>query len=204
MNDFENSVFLNCPFDTDYREFLEALLFTLVDCGLIPRIASERLDSSESRITKILELIENSRFSIHDLSRIKASEPGEFSRLNMPFEIGLDFGCKRYHSDEKCRRKCSLILEPERFSVQRALSDLSGFDIKCHHNSAEILVPEVRNWLAEAGLRNLPGPLDIWKRYLEFSASLNLTLAQKGFSLEQVRTLPVPEFLDYLAHYRKK
>jgi hypothetical protein len=57
--------------------------------------------------------------------------------MNMPLEIGLDFGCKEFHPDPKYRQKKSLILEGERFSLHKALSDLSGADVKCHHNQAE-------------------------------------------------------------------
>ena len=88
--------FRNCPFDEDYDHILQAVLFCLVRFGLKPRIAMERSDAGESRINKILGLIQSSRYSIHDLCRCQARDEGEYYRLNMPFELGLDFGCRRY------------------------------------------------------------------------------------------------------------
>jgi len=66
---FDRNVFVNCPFDAEYTPILEAMLFCLIRLGLNPRIATERGDSGETRIDKILELVQSSRYSIHDLSR---------------------------------------------------------------------------------------------------------------------------------------
>lgn len=95
---FERNVFVNCPFDEAYYPLLRPLLFTIIYVDLLPRIATERLDSGEARISKIIELIEESRYAIHDLSRIQAEAAGEFYRLNMPFELGIDVGCRLFKS----------------------------------------------------------------------------------------------------------
>ena len=70
---FETDVFVNCPFDQDYLPLLRPILFTIFDLGFNPRIALESLDSGRPRMEKIISLIENSRFAIHDLSRIQAA-----------------------------------------------------------------------------------------------------------------------------------
>ena len=92
--DFSKSVFINCPFDDQFIPLLRSILFVIIYLGFTPRIALERFDSGEARINKIINLIEASKFSIHDLSRIKSSEKSEYFRLNMPFELGVDIGCK--------------------------------------------------------------------------------------------------------------
>lgn len=99
MENFDKNIFVNCPFDKDFLPLLKPLLFTIMYCGFNPRIALERLDSGEVRLVKIKELIDSSRYSIHDLSRIKSKGSGEYFRLNMPFEIGLDLGCRLYHEN---------------------------------------------------------------------------------------------------------
>lgn len=76
-NDFEANVFINCPFDKEYNDLLKPLLFTVIRIGLEPRIASERLDSGEVRLEKIVELIECSKYGIHDLSRCRAEKRGD-------------------------------------------------------------------------------------------------------------------------------
>ncbi len=195
---FEHNVFINCPFDAEYRALLKPLLFTVRYCKLTPRIASERLDSSEIRRDKIIEIIQESKFSIHDLSRIKSSKKGEYYRLNMPLEIGLDLGCKQFHYDPKFREKKSLILEGERHSIHKALSDLSGSDVKCHFNDAEKMVEAVRSWVVEVGHTNVPGPNAIWDDYNFFNADLYVHFRSRGFKDAQVNALPIPEFLEFL------
>ena len=92
---FRTSVFINCPFDEEYKLLLRPMLFTLVYAGLVPRLASEKSDSLEQRIEKILRLIKECKYSIHDLSRLKSERANQFSRLNMPFELGIEYGCRR-------------------------------------------------------------------------------------------------------------
>jgi len=51
---FSTNIFINCPFDKDYKSLLRPILFTIVYLGFNPRLASERSDSLEQRIEKIL------------------------------------------------------------------------------------------------------------------------------------------------------
>ena len=143
---FDRNVFVNCPFDTDYQPIMQAVLFCLVRLGFNPRFATERSNAAELRIEKIYELIKDSKYSIHDLSRCKASQPEELFRLNMPFELGIDFGCRRY-GGYPYSEKVVLILEEERYLYQAAISDLAGIDIKAHKGNFQNAVREVRNWL---------------------------------------------------------
>lgn len=124
-----------------------AVLFCVVRFGLKPRIATERSDAGESRISKILDLIQSSRYSIHDLCRCQARDAGEYYRLNMPFELGLDFGCRRYGAG-RLTDKVILVLEEERYRYQATISDLAGSDIEAHHGDYQLAVRKVRNWLA--------------------------------------------------------
>jgi len=150
---FTKNVFINCPLDPDYTPLLKCLLFTIKKIGLIPRLALERHDSGEIRLQKIKQLIEESKYSIHDLSKVIAEKKGEFFRLNMPFELGLDLGCRDYHPAKKYRNKKFLIIEKEKYSTQKALSDLSFADCKYHKNEPEEIVYEVRTWFVETGLK---------------------------------------------------
>jgi hypothetical protein len=109
---FDRNVFINCPFDGEYMPMLRPLLFTVIFLGFDPLIASGELNSGQPRIQKIIALITKSKYAIHDLSRIQAKRKGEYFRLNMPFEIGLDIGCQTFKSGKWKRKKC-LILEVE-------------------------------------------------------------------------------------------
>ena len=168
MSKFEKSVFINCPLDDKYYTLLRPLLFTISYLGFHPKIAIERSDSGENRITKIEGLIKESKFSIHDLSRIRSMKKNEVSRMNMPFELGIDYGCRKYSSDNG-QNKRQLILEKEPYTYKIALSDISGFDIKYHNNDPIILVRLIRDWFVETvGIKKCMGPTEIWNKYNDF------------------------------------
>ena len=198
--DFDRSVFLNCPFDDAYLPLLRPILFFIFDLGLTPRIALERLDSGRPRIEKIISLIRESKYAIHDLSRLKARKAGEYYRLNMPFELGLDVGCRLFRSDRWAEKKC-LILEAERYRYQAALSDMSNSDIAVHGNDPVEASSRVRNWLAsEAGLR-APGPSGLWGRFNDFMADNYAALRANGYSDRDVERLPIPELMACMQNW---
>ena len=78
---FDENVFINCPFDEAFYPLLRPLLFTVIYVGLNPRISLESMDSGQPRIQKIVSLIEESKYGIHDLSRIKAHKGRESRRI---------------------------------------------------------------------------------------------------------------------------
>jgi hypothetical protein len=49
---FDDNVFINCPYDVEYLPLLRPLVFTVLYAGMNPRLASERLNSGETRISK--------------------------------------------------------------------------------------------------------------------------------------------------------
>lgn len=154
---FETSVFVNCPFDPGYRPVLSAILFVIVQARLEPRLATERADSGENRLTKIAALIQQSRFSIHDLCRCESAGKGEIARLNMPFELGLDYGV-RLSGSPALQRKCFLVLDEKPYRLKQALSDINGWDTSAHEGIPERALKIVRNWLVQMAGVPLPGP----------------------------------------------
>lgn len=201
---FQKNVFINCPFDSDYRNLLKPIIFTIKKSGLIPRIASERFDSGEVRFDKISELILESKYSIHDLSRNKSSVKKEYYRLNMPFELGVDLGCKIYNPIKKYRNKKFLILESEKYSVQKALSDYSFADCKCHQNDSETLVALIRNWFVETGLMHITPPSKIWDEYNLFQSTLYTIKKSHGFSVKDISEITIPEYIQFINEYLSK
>lgn len=191
---FHKNVFVNCPFDDDYRPLLRPLLFTITYLGFRPRIALEELDSGTPRIQKIVRLIRLSRYAIHDLSRLQAREKGEYYRLNMPLELGIDVGCQLFGRGRNSLKRC-LILEEQRYRYQAAISDLSGSDIAVHGRSPELLVAEVRNWLNNHAHASAPGPARVWTAFLEFMSHNFDALKKRGFSDHDVETLPISELM---------
>ncbi len=110
-SDFETSVFVNCPFDDAYKPMFEAIVFAVFDCGYRPRCALEAYDAGEVRIEKIAALVRNCRLGVHDISRTELNAAG-LPRFNMPFELGLFLGAKRFGNAVQ-RRKTCLVLDRE-------------------------------------------------------------------------------------------
>jgi hypothetical protein len=196
---FAKNVFVNCPFDRDFYPLLRPLLFTIIYLGLKPRIALEDVDSGQSRIDKIIALIASSKYAIHDLSRIEAQKAGDLFRLNMPFELGIDVGCRLFGSRLRAGKKC-LVLEAEPYRYKAAISDLSGSDISFHGNEPDRIVGAVRNWLQNVcELKKPPGPAAIWGAYTDFMAQDYDALTAEGFSPRDIEDLPVPELIERIA-----
>ena len=201
---FSRNVFVNCPFDADYLSLLHPLLFTIVYVGFVPRIASERSDSGENRIDKICALIRECRYSIHDLSRLRASEVGQFSRMNMPFELGIEYGCRVFGNPPLRGKKC-LVLEKDQHEFQKAISDLSGIDIKRHDNEPSEVVRAVRNWFVETvGLRGVHSPGRIWYRFTDFASDFRDTRVADGYTAEDLNMMPIPEYIDFIRGWVRK
>lgn len=192
---FDRNVFVNCPFDEEYLPLLRPLLFTIIYLRFEPRIALERLDSGEARIQKIISLVTESRYAIHDLSRLKAEKAGEYYRLNMPFEIGLDVGCRLFGKGRWSKKRC-LVLEAERYRYQAAISDLSNSDIGVHGNEPQEIVSEVRNWLNSSAGLQASGSSTIWGAFVDFMSDNYDGLKARGFSDRDIEKLSVNELME--------
>jgi hypothetical protein len=192
---FEKCVFTNCPFDRDYDGILQAILFCIVYLGLSPRIATERMNSAEMRLAKLSDLMVASKFSIHDLSRCQAEKGGEYYRLNMPFELGLDYGCRQYFRRGREQRKM-LILEEHRHRYQAAISDLAGCDIAAHEGNYEQAVRKIRNWLVSEANIDAPGAARILGAYVDFQEWYYERQLAAGFSDDDIQDYPTKELLE--------
>ena len=170
--------------------------------GLNPRIAVERLDSGEARIGKIIELIQDSKYAIHDLSRIKAQKRGEYFRLNMPLELGIDIGCKLFGTGRKSKKMC-LVLVAENYKYQAAISDLSNSDVGVHKNSPYETVVVVRNWLNNSCGLMADGPAKIWDTFNEFMADNYAELSSRGFSKKDIENLEIIELMNSMMGWVK-
>ncbi|HEX8691551.1 MAG TPA: hypothetical protein VF746_03855 [Longimicrobium sp.] len=147
LSDQEKHVFINCPFDNKHTPLFRAMIFAVHDCGFIARCALESEDAGEVRIKKIIQIIRESRYGIHDISRIELDRSTRFPRFNMPLELGIFLGAKEFGSREQ-RRKACLILDRERYRYQVFCSDIAGQDIREHGNHPDEAIRAVRNFLA--------------------------------------------------------
>lgn len=205
-SNYDKNVFINCPFDGHYYELLRTLIFTVVYFRFIPRIAKESSDSGKSRLEKIVTLVKESKYAIHDLSRLQAKTKNEFYRLNMPFELGIDYGLRIFNQEYADRK--SLILETGQYDYMKALSDINGMDIKNHNDVPEQLIECLRSWFSETvGLRNLNSSDKIYSDFIDFNTQLfrkkmykyagkqNSSDAEK-YADTEITNLTIPELID--------
>ena len=168
---YGNSVFINCPFDAAYKAVFDAIVFAIADCGFHPQCALQHQDSEVLRLDKICHLVGECRFGIHDISRTELDTNG-LPRFNMPLELGLFLGARRYGAKHHRAKHC-LILDKTRHRYQKFVSDIAGLDIKAHSNSPRRAVLAIRNWLRQrSGRHSTPGGEAIWKRYRTFQSQL--------------------------------
>jgi len=197
---YNDNVFINCPFDSAYQELFDAMVFTVHDCGFIPRCALEEDDASEVRIDKIYSIIADCRYGIHDISRTELDKGSGLPRFNMPLELGVFLGAKKFGIEEQERKKC-LILDTERYRYQQFISDIAGQDIQAHNNSSREIITRVRNWIRAASRREtIPSGGIIWERYQEFTEKLPQMAKEGQLIVEELifndYTLLVAQWLE--------
>lgn len=188
---YETSIFLNCPFDEQYKPIFDALIFAAFDCGYVPRCALEIDDAGQVRIEKIMAMIRGCQLGVHDISRTELDPVHQLPRFNMPFELGLFVGATRFGSRAQ-RRKVCLILDRERYRFQKFISDISGQDISVHGADPDKAIRALRTWLSALPAHGLlPGGTTIVRRYKAFRSQLPGILTGLAIETEEVT------FADY-------
>lgn len=154
---YSRTIFVNCPFDDEYQVLFEAIIFGILSCGFIPRCAKESMNSDEIRIHKIISIIKESKYGIHDLSRVEFSKDSPLPRFNMPLELGIFIGCQKYGGSNH-KQKRYLVFDKEQYRYKRFISDISGQDIYGHNNDPKEIITNIREWLAHVSNKRIAGP----------------------------------------------
>lgn len=189
-------VFVNAPFDDQYLPLLKVLLFTIHACGFVARTALEDVGANEQRLHKIQRLIEESRLSVHDISRIELDGPSKLPRFNMPFELGLAMGAARYG---QAHSRDLLVLCKTRHQDKVALSDLAGQDAKPHNDDPKELMKCMRTFLASKskGSVSVAGGEALWKKYEAFERALPTIAIAAKLTISELNTY---DYLDDWLH----
>ena len=187
MAAYDQSVFVNCPFDPDYAPVFDAVVFAVHDSGFVARCALEEDDSARVRVEKIYAIIGECRLGVHDVSRTELDPALGLPRFNMPLELGVFLGARRYGRGRQ-REKRALVLDRERFRYQAYLSDLSGQDIRAHGDDPVRAIRAVRDWLSQfaPGDVMLPGARKMAARYGLFLAELPAILDEVGIERDEL------------------
>jgi hypothetical protein len=165
-------VFINCPFDDSYDPILRGIVFAIYACSYRPRCALEENDSGDLRFDRLCAIIAACDFAVHDLSRTDLSGEAQAPRFNMPFELGLYLGAKRFGGPRQ-KRKRTLILAESRARWAPSISDLAGLDPVFHNDKPERAIRAVRDFLyATPEAKRLPGETALLADYAHFQRDL--------------------------------
>ena len=183
---YENSVFINCPFDGHYKRIFDAIVFAVYDCGFIPRSALEAANNPV-RLSRIIQIINDSLYAIHDLSRAGVDSKTGLARFNMPLELGIFLGAKEF-GGKRNAMKTYLMLDRDHYRYQKFISDLSGIDPKAHNNKPDTAIINVRDWLNDVTKVdfNIQSGSIIAKKYKEFRKDLPGLTSDVGLNIKDL------------------
>ena len=137
------SVFLNIPYDREFEDLYLAYIVGLTQLGL--RVNVTLAIPNQGRLEAIIDLIKESNFSIHDLSRIKSSKG--ITRFNMPLELGLAL----HRSHVTRGRHRVYVFESKPYRAQRSTSDINGIDPQIHNQTPKGVMRGLRNIFRQPG-----------------------------------------------------
>jgi hypothetical protein len=166
-------VFLNIPYDKKFERLFIAYIAGVSAFGLAPRATLEIPDSSR-RLDKILKLIDDCEYSIHDLSRVerdrkKPSTP----RFNMPFELGLTVAHQKHKKKEGW-----YVFESVSYRLEKSLSDLNGTDPRIHEGKIAGVFAELCQIFKRRGRQ--PTAQQMSRIYREVRRDQTAVLKQSG------------------------
>jgi hypothetical protein len=122
------SVFLNIPYDPAFENLLLAYISAISAFGFTPRATLE-IPFSQRRLDRIVELIAESDYSVHDLSRVQLDKAAPRTpRFNMPFELGVTVGIGN-------PKHAWVVCESKAHRIKKSLSDIDGTDAYIHNGT---------------------------------------------------------------------
>ena len=179
-------VFINCPFDSEFKPFFYAIVYAVVRSGYRARCALETDDAAENRLSKIIKIISECQYGIHDISRTETSGDPPLPRFNMPLELGLWLGAHHLGREDQSGKQC-IVFDHERYRYPRFISDISGQDIHAHGRDTSMLFTELAAWLRHLpGGQRAGGGQAMLREYQAFEALLPILSAQQDMTPDEL------------------
>lgn len=168
------SVFLNIPYDSGFENLFLAYIAAISAFGFTPRATLE-IPFGQRRLDRILMLIRQSKYSVHDLSRVQLDRNSPRTpRFNMPFELGLTVALEKSAHPEHEWVVCESVLR----RINKSLSDLDGTDAYIHGGNIRGVFREMGN--AFVGTERQPTVTEMMQVYRVLRAQLKDILRQAG------------------------
>jgi len=169
----ERSVFLNIPYDAGFQRLYLAYIAGISAFGLVPRATLE-IPTSERSLDRIIALIDECAYSIHDLSRVQLDRKAPTTpRFNMPLELGLAVARNSPHGRQRW-----YVCESVRRRVNKSLSDLDGTEVHIHEGTLLGLFAALSDIFVRR--RSQPSVQEMYAIYRAISASLPMILRAAG------------------------
>lgn len=191
MSAYDRQVFINCPFDVKYVPILHSVTFTLLFLGFTPRSALESDESGQERLGKIISIIKDCKYGIHDISRVEfggdVADP--LPRYNMPFECGLFFGAREFGARQHKAKKI-LILDSVEHRAKKTMSDIAGKDTGHHGGDPLQAIACIRRFFKDKpGVKDPPGDGFLRQLYQDFLSGMDKYLDDKKISPAEISQL---------------
>jgi hypothetical protein len=75
---------------------------------------------------------------------------------------------------------------------------ICSFSVRCSSRA-------VRDWFVETvGLRRVHSPTRIWYRFMNFTSAFYDARLADGFSADDLNTMPLPEYIDFITAWIKR
>jgi hypothetical protein len=186
-------VFINCPFDLEYRPFFQAIIFVVIRSGFRARCALETDDATENRCEKIFKIIKDCHYGIHDISRTELDPKHRLPRFNMPLELGIFLGAKRFGTRIHKPKRC-IVFDREKYRYQKYISEIAGHDIHSHDRKLKLLIEKVATWLRDQSRNEkIPGGRKMVVEFADFRSKMKKICSSKNLQPDEL------SFGDYTA-----
>src|ERR1700693_4084246 len=167
-------VFLNVPYDQKFENLFLAYIAGVSAFGLAPRATIE-IPGGLRRLDRIIDLVRECRYSIHDLSRVELEgKAPRTPRFNMPFELGLAVCWQRISKENHTW----FVYESQARRLAKSLSDLNGTDPYIHDGRIRGVFRELCNSFIRRGRQ--PSTQDMRRIYGDLRKRLPSILRQAG------------------------
>ena len=194
----ELDVFVNCPFDAAYKPIFNAIVFVVTRSGFRVRCALEADNAADNRFEKICSIIAECRFGIHDISRTEPDAGSGLPRFNMPLELGLYLGARRFGGKAQKGKAC-IVFDRAPYRYQQFISDIAGQDIHSHAGEVRTLIRELATWLRmQPGKAVTPGGIAMIAEYATFETVLPTNCAARSLEPDE---LAFTDFNDIVTEY---
>ena len=172
-NQAKESVFLNVPYDSRFEPLFLGYMASVSTFGMVPHATLE-IPGGERRLERILSLIAECQYSVHDLSRVQLDRLAPRTpRFNMPFELGLSVAQAKWD-----RQHTFFVFEEKKHRLSKSLSDLDGTDPYIHRGTLNGLFAQMGNAFVRS--KRQPTVTQMYAIYRKLRAAVPQILSGAG------------------------